>query len=511
MEIKKVLIVGGGTAGMMTAALLSKVFKDKIEITVVHSNKIGTIGVGESSTASLHSFMKYIGLEEKDWMEESSAVYKYGGRFMNWSNSGDHFVLVENEARLYVNKTTNLLQHLSTNYPNDPHKIKDIFVTPQLALKNLSPRIDDDLAYSPTYNDIESIYSYNFDALKFADVIKRKVCIPNGVKFIEGDLKQVKLDEFGYIKDIKLWDQTKHKADLYIDCSGFKGALIESVMGEPFIPFSESLFCDKAIAAPIPYKDKATEMEPYSRLYTMNSGWLWKTPIYDRIGSGYVYSSKYITDEDAEKEFREFHGGYEGNVMKINMRIGTRERVAVKNVVACGLAGGFAEPMESTGISTFQGIMSTLATELEKSNLNYNSQIVDAINRDNIDMMIDIRDFIQAHYLTCERNDTEFWRDCKTKALVPDTLMQKLHIMAVTPPEQLFRGRIFGSVNWFQWLWATNYFNNNPFGIKTKFKLDPKYFDYCEGKIELIKHEAKLLTGLLPNMYDYLKKVYGRD
>jgi len=511
MEVKKILIVGGGTAGIMTAALLSKVFKKKLDITVIHSNKVGSIGVGESSTASLQSFMKFIGLEEKDWMEESSAVYKYGGRFMNWSNKGDHFVLVENEQTLYVNKKTNLLQYLLKYHGDDPHKINDLFLTPSLALDNLSPCVDDELSYVPTLNEIDSVYSYNFDAIKFADVIKRKVCIPNGVKFVEGDLKQVKLDDFGFIQDIKLWDQSKHKADLYIDCSGFKGALIESVMGEPFISFEESLFCDKAIAAPIPYKDKRSEMEPYSRLYTMNSGWLWKTPIYDRIGSGYVYSSKYITDEDAEKEFREFHGGYGGNVLKINMRVGTRERVAVKNVVACGLAGGFSEPMESTGISTFQGIMSTLATELEKNNLNYTNQTIDAINADNIDMMIDIRDFIQAHYLTCQRNDTPFWKDCKTKAFVPDTLMQKLQIMSVRPADEMFRGRIFGSVNWFQWLWGTGYFYNNPFGRTPRTDIKEKYIPYMEKKIDLIKYEVGLLKQLLPNLYDQLREKYGRD
>ena len=505
MEIKKIVIVGGGTAGIMTAGLLSKVFKDKLDITLIHSNKIGSIGVGESSTASLHSYMKFIGLEEKDWMNEASATYKYGGKFMNWSNTGEHMVLVENEQNLYVNRQTNLLQHLVSKYQDDPKKLSDLFISLKLAEKNLSPKIDDDLTYMPTVDEIESIYSYNFDAIKFAEVIKNKVCIPNGVKFVEGQLKQVKLDDFGFIQDIKLWDQKKFKADLYIDCSGFKGALIESVMNEPFISFSDSLFCDKAIAAPIPYKDKKTEMEPYSRLYTMNSGWLWKTPIYDRIGSGYVYSSKYITDDDAEKEFREFHGGYDGKILKINMRIGTRERVAIKNVVACGLAGGFAEPMESTGISTFQGIMATLATELEKSNFNYHAGIIDAINRDNIDMMIDIRDFIQAHYLLCNRNDTQFWKDVKEKAFVPDTLMQKLQIMGIQPPPELFRGRIFGSVNWFQWFWAMGFYKNHP------FKLDSKYDAFCDSKIETIKFKAAKMVELLPNHYEYLKNLYGRD
>ena len=187
------------------------------------------------------------------------------------------------------------------------------------------------------------------------------------------------------------------------------------------------------------------------------------------------------------------------------MRIGTREKVAVKNVVACGLAGGFAEPMESTGISTFQGIMATLATELENNNLNYTSATIDAINKDNIDMMIDIRDFIQAHYLLCNRNDTQFWKDVKEKSFVPDTLRQKLHIMSIQPPEQLFRGRIFGGVNWFQWLWAMGFYKNS------RFKLNPKYDKFCDMKMEVIRKEAELLVDQLPNHYEYLKKFYGRD
>ena len=505
MEIKKILILGGGTAGIMTSALLSKVFKNKVDITLVHSPKIGAIGVGESSTASLHSFMKFIGLQEKDWMEEASATYKYGGRFMNWSDSGDHFVLVENDDKLFINKQANLLQYIVSEYKDQPEKLKEIFLTPKLALNNLSPKIDDDLAYSPVPNEIASIHSFNFDAIKFADVIKRKVCIPNGVKFVEGELKQVKLDDFGFIEDVKLWTGEKFKADLYIDCSGFKGALIEAVMGEPFISFGDSLFCDKAIAAPIPYKDKKSEMEPYSRMYTMNSGWLWKTPIFDRIGSGYVYSSKYVSDDDAEKEFREFHNGYDGKVLKINMRVGTREQVAVKNVVACGLAGGFAEPMEATGISTFQGIMATLVTELERTHLNYTKETMDIVNRDNIEMMIDIRDFIHAHYLLCNRTDTPFWIDVKTKSFIPDTLMQKMQIMSMQPPQELFRGRIFAASNWVQWLWGMGFYEN------MNFKMDPKYNELCEMKIKLIKKESEELSKILPNHYDYLRKLYGRD
>jgi 2-polyprenyl-6-methoxyphenol hydroxylase-like FAD-dependent oxidoreductase len=187
MEVKKIVIVGGGTAGVMTAALLSKVFGNRLDISLIHSSKIKTIGVGESSTASLHSFMKYIGLEESDWMNDASATFKYGGRFMNWSDTGDHFVLVENESKLYVNKDANLLQHLVSKYKQDPHKLSEIFLTPNLALNNLSPKVDDDILYQPKYDEIDSVYSYNFDAIKFAEVIKNKVCIPNGVKFYEGE------------------------------------------------------------------------------------------------------------------------------------------------------------------------------------------------------------------------------------------------------------------------------------------------------------------------------------
>ena len=503
--------MGGGTAGIMTAALLSKVFKGKLDISLIYSSKIGTIGVGESSTASLQSFMKYIGLEEKDWMNQSSATYKYGGRFMNWSNNGDHFVLVENEKQLFINRETNLLQYLAHKYLNTPEKINDVFITPKLALNNRAPMFDSSLSYTSIFSEIESVYSYNFDATKFAEVIKRKVCIPNGVKFIEGELKQAKLDEFGFIQELKLWNQEKIKGDLYIDCTGFKGALIESVIGEPFISFEDSLFCDTAIVAPIDYVNKSEEMEPYTRLYTMNSGWLWKTPTFDRIGSGYVYSSKHISDEDAEQEYRDFHNGYDGKVLKVKMRVGTRARVAVKNVVACGLSGGFAEPMEATGISTFQGIMATLVTELENSRLNYTSQTMDAINKDNIDMMMDIRDFIHAHYLTCERNDTQFWRDCKEKSFIPDTLMQKLQVMSVRPVETLFRGRIFGAANWFQWLWSTNFFRNNPFGLKPRIKINPEHENYCEGRIGLIKDESEMLNKILPSHYEYLRKFYGRE
>jgi len=505
LDIKKIIILGGGTAGMMTAALLSKVFGKKLDITLIHSEMIPTIGVGESSTASLQSFMAFLGLKESDWMNDSDAVYKYGGKFMNWSNHGEHMVLVENESRHFITDDLNLHEYLASEYSNDFKKINDIHLTAQMAEKNISPVFNEDITYASKLNPIESFYSYNFDARKFADVLRDKVVIPNGVKIIKGDLKEAKLDAFGFIKELKLLDRTKHSADLYIDCSGFRAALIEAVMGEPFIPFNDSLFCDKAIAAPLPYKDKKTEMQPYSSLYTMNSGWLWKTPIFNRIGSGYVYSSNHISDDDAEKEFREFHNGYDGEVMKIKMRIGTRERVAVKNVIACGLSSGFAEPMESTGISTFQGIMSTLLTELEKNGLRYGQESINAINRDNIDMMIDIRDFIIAHYYLCSRNDTPFWKDVHEKTFLPDTIMQKFAILEKKPPSHMFRGRIFGAVNWFQWLWGMGFYKN------CQWKIHEEYKKLCEHKINLIKRESDSLCDLFPNLYDYLKGFYGRD
>lgn len=504
-DIKKIIILGGGTAGMMTAALLSKMFKGRLDITLIHSEMIPTIGVGESSTASLQSFMSFIGLKESDWMNESDAVYKYGGKFINWSEHGEHMVLVENESRHFITDDLNLHEYLASEYSNDFKKINDIHITAQMANKNICPNFEEDITYASKLNSLESFYSYNFDARKFTEVIKNKVVIPNGVKIVKGDLKEAKLDAFGFIKELKLMDRTKYSADLYIDCSGFRAALIEAVMGEPFISFKDSLFCDMAIVAPIPYKDKETEMTPYSSLYTMNSGWLWKTPIFSRIGSGYVYSSGYISDENAEKEFREFHDGYDGEVLKIKMRIGTRERVAVKNVVACGLSSGFAEPMESTGISTFQGIMATLATQLEQNGLKYGQPVIEAINRDNIDMMIDIRDFIIAHYYLCNRNDTSFWKDVHEKTFLPDTIMQKFAVLEKKPPSHMFRGRIFGAVNWFQWLWGMGFYKN------CQWKIHEKYKKLCEHKIELIKRESDSLCELFPNLYEYLKGFYGRD
>jgi tryptophan 6-halogenase len=504
-DIKKIVIVGGGTAGILTAAILSKVFKGKLKIDLIYSDQIPTIGVGESSTASLQSLLSFLGLDEKDWMSECNAVYKYGGKFMNWSNDGEHMVLVESEGKHYINDNLNLHEYLVSEYQDEPQKIYDIHVTAKMANENICPKFDDDISYAPKYTKIESLYSYNFDARKFAEVLKQKICIPNGVNFIKGDLKEIKLDSLGFVEQVKLMDKTKVKGDLYVDCTGFRSSLIEKAMGEPFISFGDSLFCDKAVVAPIQYKDKRSEMNPFTSLYTMTSGWLWKTPIFDRIGSGYVYSSKHISDEDAEKEFRAFNNGYDGEVMNIRMRIGTRARVAVKNVIACGLSSGFAEPMESTGISTFQGILSTFVMELEQNGLKYGNDVINAINNDNIDMMIDIRDFILAHYYMCPRNDTPFWQDVHTKSFLPDTFVQKLQVLAGKPPSELFRGRIFGAVNWFQWLWAMGYYKGSNWKIKEKYK------PLCEHKIDLIKHESESICKVFPNMYDYLKEFYGRD
>lgn len=488
---------------MMAAAFLSKNFP-QLKITMLESKKIGTIGVGESSTASLIPFIRVCGLKDHEWLNEVSACFKYGGRFINWSPSGDHFVLVENESKLLVHDNLNLTNYLVSEKRNEPEAIKDIFLTEKLARANRSPYFTDELPYEPKSGFLASPISVNFDARKLADILRDKCVIPNGVTIISDDLKEVKLDDAGFITQLKTVGKHKISADLYIDCSGFRSALIETILEEPFVSFEDSLFCDRALALPIPYTNKAEQLLPYTTMTTMSSGWMWSTPIFDRIGSGYVYSSKYISDEDAEKEFRTAINYHDGEVLKLKMRVGTRNRVAVKNVVACGLSGGFAEPMESTGISTFQGILATLGAELESTGLNYDRGVMDRINADNIDMMIDIRDFIVAHYILCHRNDTPFWKDVHEKTVIPDTLHQKLEILK-QPMGHMFRGRIFGSINWFQWLWGCGFYKD------TDFKLTKEEIKFCEHRMNVIKTEGDSLVDLLPSTYEFLKNKYNRD
>ena len=349
-EIKRILIVGGGTSGWITACILSKHLKG-IEITLVESSDIPTVGVGEATIIHMNDFLNAMGLKEENWMPFCNATYKEGIHFRDFYRKGTQYwhpfqhinpELTDFWIHKYYREQLSVDSYFDYCYSN--------------TVRNRSNRID---LESKRNRDGAGgfLYTYHLDAGLFADHLKKFVAIPAGVIHIVDDVTDARLAEDGSIAGIETTSNGTLTADLYVDCSGFKSMLLGGKLQEPYLDYNHRVPNDRAIAVRVPYQNRDREMHPYTRATALDAGWVWNIPLWHRIGTGYVYSSQYKSAEEAELELRQ-HLGEERvkdlNCHHITMKIGKFEKTWSKNVVAIGLAGGFIEPLESTGIELAQ-------------------------------------------------------------------------------------------------------------------------------------------------------------
>ena len=359
MKVNSICIVGGGSSGWMTAALLATNLKNT-KITVVEPRNISTIGVGESTMGHINRYLSAIGLSgrDKDFMSSCDATYKISVRFNDFKELGDSF-----------------------QYPFGLSEYSNCGPDDWFVIKQLYP--DFDLSYSEFYNPItymantnKMIYqsnyvsnfrfdkdtAYHFDAVAFGNYLKEKICIPKGVKVIRDSIAHVELDpDTGEIAFL-IGESSKTfmiKADLYIDCTGFKSLLLEQSMGSKFVSFKNVLPNDTAIAGRMPYENPEKEIINVTDCTGLKNGWVWSTPTWNRLGTGYVFSSDFTTVDKAEVEFREYLSKIKGKkradkieLRTIKIRHGKREKGWIKNVVGIGLSYGFLEPLEATGLFT---------------------------------------------------------------------------------------------------------------------------------------------------------------
>jgi tryptophan 6-halogenase len=447
-QIENIIIAGGGTAGWMTASYLRKVLGESVQISLVESASISTIGVGEATFSTIKLFFDFLGLEERDWMPDCNAAYKLGIKFVNWNAEGrsfyhpfqqyevvDGFALVEWWLKLKDNLNT---------YDHS------CFTTPALCESKRSPRYLDGRVYDDKAHDLFSPevasqgwalrelrgqypYAYHFNASLLARFL-RGYAVQRGVKRIVDDISDVKLAEDGSIAYITTKEHGDIKGDLFIDCTGFRSLLLNKALGEPFIPFSESLLCDSAIALQVPRNIAKEGINPYTTATALSAGWVWNIPLYGRDGTGYVYSSQFISPENAEKEFREHLGSAADNssALYIKMRIGRSRNSWVKNCVAIGLSSGFVEPLESTGIFFIQhGIEELVANFPDRSfdeglKTSYNKAVADCIDG--------VRDFLTLHYSASNRYDTPFWKATAHELVIPEALKERLELWKTRLP-----------------------------------------------------------------------------
>lgn len=427
--IKKILIVGGGSAGWSTAAYMSKFLKNtKIEL--IESSDIPVVGVGESTVPPIVDFMRELGITEEEWMPKCNATFKSSIRFEDFHQVGEPPIWYPFEPVEILNGRPLSrywhYKHLVNEQYKDRFTFYDYnFIVPEICRQN------------KTVKSVPGVsYAYHFDAGLWGDVLK-DLAKSNGVTQHIDTITEINLSENGNIKSISRKGGEDIEADFFIDCSGFSSLLIGKTLKEPFDEFYKHLFNNRAIAMPVPYEDKDAEMSSYTNCHALSSGWVWRTPLYHRIGTGYVYCDKYKDPEDAELEFRQ-HLGYDRvkdvEARHIQIRVGKHKRTWVKNCVAIGLSAGFIEPLESTGLFIIQGAVQLLTNILAKDS-KYNACDIKVYN-DSITRLLEIiRDFLTCHYALTDREDSPYWHDVKYKTEISDTLSEKLQFARLAMPD----------------------------------------------------------------------------
>ena len=403
--MNSVIILGGGTAGWMTAKYLSEHNKD-VKITLIESPTKPTIGVGESTSPHLAKWFKDVGIEnESDWMPHCNATYKNGVLYEDWDYIGSRFWHAF-EADEWVYPYWNIKRE-EEGLDRQDYWTSTMF-TGHSAMRDSSKWLADKDGVIPkyyqskSYNGFPQHYAYHVDAGAFTEFLKT---ITN-INHVYADIDSVETDPNGITKiidDVGI----EYKADLYIDCTGFRKELISKV-NDDFQTLAPYLTHDKALVIPCPYTDKDAELKPRTKSKAMSAGWAWEIPLYNRIGNGYVYTSIYISDEEAEKEFRDYLGADKVKdcpSFTVDIETGYFKKPFTKNVVAIGLSAGFIEPLEATLLYAVQsagkGLSRYLKGEFKK--IDYNKKVASGIEA--------FLDYISVGYYLSHRQDTQFWKD----------------------------------------------------------------------------------------------------
>lgn len=401
--LQKIIIVGGGTAGWITALILSKQFRDlNIQIELIESPDVGIIGVGEGSTPALKKFFDDQGIPESEWMPECNATYKCGITFDNWSTKRGFesyfhpfFSSVDNHSiPIFIHNAQGRLNGWDLEAHPDRY-----FLASLLANDSRAP-------IAPQDKELNMTYGYHFDATLVGRYLRKKA-VERGIVHRVCHVSGVEQDDKGDISLLKTNEGENHKADFFVDCTGFGSFLLQKTLRTPFISFKNNLFNDSAVAMPTNIGKK---IPSETRSTALKHGWAWKIPLTNRFGNGYVYSSDFCSPDEAERELRNRLNLLDSDVeaRHLKMKVGRVEKHWNKNCLGVGLSQGFIEPLEATALMLVQKTAEMFAFYIQKGQFTtqYQGEFNNRIN-DNFE---GVRDYIVTHYKLNSRNDTEYWK-----------------------------------------------------------------------------------------------------
>lgn len=472
--IRKIVIVGGGTAGWMTAASLIRYAEGKsIAVSLIESSKIPTIGVGEATIPNIVQFNRNLGIDEIEFVKATQATFKLGIQFENWHQQGQQFFHPFADYGLKIDQV-DFHQYL--------HRLKASGISTNLedyCFPAVLARYDKFAQPHPNPASplADYSYAYHFDAGLYANFL-RDFSVKLGVEHIDAEVKHTQLHpNTGFIKSLLLDNGMEIHGDLFIDCSGFKGLLIEQALETGYEYWNEWLLCDAAVAV---QSERAQAPHPYTRAIAMSAGWQWRIPLQHRSGNGYIYSSQFETDANAQQTLLEtIEGKAVNQPRKIIFHPGRRKKIWHKNCFAIGLSSGFLEPLESTSISLIQTAIAKLLTFFPDQS--FNEHDIAEVNRLHHRELENIRDFLILHYKLTQRDDSPFWRYCKDMA-IPDSLAHKISVYKSRGHIVMLDNESFKESSWL--------------AMYNGFHITPQRFDVRAGAVEptLIKQKLDQMS-----------------
>ncbi|NII09436.1 tryptophan halogenase family protein [Oleiagrimonas sp. C23AA] len=442
-RVKNIVVVGGGTAGWMAAAALSKVLDRSYHIELVESEDIGTVGVGEATVEHLKLFNQLLEIEEGEFVRATQATFKLGIQFNDWGALGDSYVhgfgsIGTELGLLPFHQYWLKAHHMGKAGPLGRYSLNTLAAERGRFMVSAK----DVPANSPLAN---IGHAYHFDAGLYARYL-RAYAEKRGVKRTEGRVVSVQQHgESGFIESVTLESGRVVEGDLFIDCTGFRGLLIEQTLHAGYEDFSHWLPCDRAVAMPC---ERTGPPTPYTRSNAREAGWQWRIPLQHRVGNGHVYCSQYMSEDEATASLlSQLDGKALGEPRQIRFTTGMRRKFWDKNVVALGLASGFMEPLESTSIFLIQSGIVRLMQLFPR--LGMSETLIGRYNEQAITEFERIRDFLILHYKATTRDDSPFWRYCRDMP-IPDSLAENMRLFAESGLFFREGDELFAHLSWVQ-------------------------------------------------------------
>ena len=439
-RIRKIVIVGGGTAGWIAAAGISRFFESRpIEIELIESDQIATVGVGEATIPPIRQFNAVLGIDEIEFIKATQATFKLGIEFKDWRALGSRYFHAFGDYGPAIDGVSPHHHWRKLRLAGDPTSHEAYCLGARMALGDrFRPPVPDPRSIYSTFS-----YAFQFDAGLYARFL-RAYAEKRGVGRTEGKVVEVVLrPEDGFIQSVRLEGGKVVDGDLFIDCSGFRGLLIEGALKTGYEDWSRWLPANRALAVPC---DSDGALEPYTTATARAAGWQWKIPLQHRTGNGYVFCDSFIDEDEAARTLLANIGGKaQAGLNALRFVTGRRRKVWNRNCVAIGLSSGFLEPLESTSIHLIQNGVGRLLEYFPDRD--FDPALADTFNRLSANEVEYIRDFLVLHYHTSQRDDSEFWRYCRSVEL-PDTLAAQIEHFRQTGKVTLGADTSFMEPSW---------------------------------------------------------------